>query len=282
MMKTINLAYPNDFINRVLVGNCLDVLSGIPDDTIDLTVTSPPYDWIRDYKGYKLDLIEIGKQLFRITKDGGVVVFVMQDATADFAKTGTTFRMIVEYMDMGFRLFEMIIFQKHGTPGAWWNKRFRVDHEYMPVFFKGDKLRHFDKTSLMLPANYYNKVAPRLGTVRKTNGELRKREPFSVGEMKCRGTIWDYTSVQPNREGNSIKTKHPATFSDQIPADFISCFTQENDIVLDPMCGSGTTLVAAENMNRRFIGIDISPEYADLARERLKLESKPMLRLFGG
>lgn len=110
----------------------------LPDESIDMVVTSPPYDNVRKYNGYKFDLHATGEQIYRVLKKGSVAVMVIQDQTVNFGKTLTSFRTIVDWCDnIGFKLFETIIYRKHGTEGAWWKNRFRVDHEYMPIFLEG-------------------------------------------------------------------------------------------------------------------------------------------------
>lgn len=127
-------------INEVHNIEALEGLKQLPDNSIDLMVASPPYDNIRDYKGFKIDLKGIGKELFRIMKDGGIVVMVMQDQTKNFGKSLTTFKTAIDWCDnAGFKLFESLIYRKYGAEGAWWTKRFRVDHEYMLVFLKGER-----------------------------------------------------------------------------------------------------------------------------------------------
>ena len=115
--------------NSIIVSDCISGMKEMPDSCVDFVVTSPPYDNIRDYKGYSLDLSETGKQLFRVLKTGGIAALVIQDQTKDFAKSLTSFRTIIDWCDKGgFRLFECTIYRKHGAEGAWWKERFRVDH----------------------------------------------------------------------------------------------------------------------------------------------------------
>lgn len=253
-------------INKIICGDCIDIIKRIPDEKIDLVVTSPPYDEIRDYNGFKLNLHSIGIELFRVIKDGGVVCIVINDGTKNFRKSGTSFRLAVDWMDIGFGLFETVIYSRDGRPGAWWSKRFRVDHEYIFIFFKGDRPNHFDKSHLSIPAKYPGEMWH--GTDRLTNGSLVSVEKKPQKDTKCRGTIWKYSSSKI--EHNKLKSLHPAPFPDKLAYDLILCFSQENDIVLDPMCGSGTTCVMSKTNNRRFIGIDISKEYCDLAKKRIE------------
>lgn len=131
-------------LNKIICGDAVEIMKGIPSNSIDIVVTSPPYDAVRDYKGFSLDLHAAGREIYRILKDGGVAVMVIQDQTKNFGKTLTSFRTIIDWCDsFSFKLFETVIYRKYGAEGAWWNKRFRVDHEYIPVFLKGRKATIF-------------------------------------------------------------------------------------------------------------------------------------------
>lgn len=254
----------------IMLGDALDVLSRVADSTVDLTVFSPPYDGIRDYgKNWVLDHQALGKSLYRVTKEGGVAAVVIGDGTSNFAKSLTTFRWAVNWVDAaGWRLFETCIYQRHGNPGAWWSQRFRVDHEFILIFFKGKKPKSFDKSSLMVPSKHGGKTYS--GTDRLTNGGFKKIEPKQVNAEKCRGTVWTYATS--NTEGNRLKLGHPATYPDQLALDLVKCFSQPGDLVLDPMCGSGTTCVVAASVGRNYIGIEINPEYHRIAEQRLENE----------
>lgn len=252
-------------------GDCLDVLNYyLPDEYVDLTVTSPPYDAIRDYNNdWDLDLAGLGEQLFRVTKDGGVVAMVIQDGTKDRKKSMTTFKTAVDWTErIGFNLFETVIYQRHGKPGAWWTKRFRVDHEYILIFFKGDAPGYFNKEPLKIPALHAGKVWS--GTQRKSDGSLIGIKPTKQKDLKCPGTIWPYSTS--NSEGDKLKLQHPATFPDKLASDLILCFAPPDAVVLDPLMGSGTVGVECIRTGRaEFIGIDISQEYVDIAERRIEV-----------
>ena len=255
----------------VLCGDAVEQMATLPDASADIVVTSPPYDNLRDYKGFHLDLSAAGLQIYRLLKDGGVAAVVMQDQTRDFAKSLTTFRLAVDWCDnIGFKLFETLIYEKCGAEGAWWNKRFRVDHEYMLVFLKGRRPRYFNKEPLKIPSKHGGKTMTGGGT-RLTNGERIQTRPITINKMKCRGTIWPYRTAG---DGSRLKHRHPATFPERLPWDFIECFCPPGGTVLDPFMGSGTTLVAARNLGRGYVGIDIAEEYCDIARQRLQKECK--------
>lgn len=257
--------------NKIVNADSLLALSKLPDESIDVTVFSPPYDGVRDYHGgWTFNYQGLGRELLRVTKDGGVVCVVIGDGTKDFAKSLTSFRLAVSWCDVvGWRLFECVIYQRHGNPGAWWSKRFRVDHEYIMIFFKGKKPKTFTKEHLLIPSKHAGKIYS--GTDRLTNGGFKQITPKPVNDMKCRGTIWSYATS--NAEGNKVKLKHPATYPDKLAEDLILTFSVKGDRVLDPMCGSGTTCVMAKVREREYLGIDISPEYCQIAEKRIDVEA---------
>ena len=258
------------YVNEVVCGSAENVIGTIPDNSIDIVITSPPYDNLRDYKGYDIDLHKIGEQIFRVLKDGAVAVVVIQDQTKDFGKSLTSFKTAIDWCDnVGFKLFETVIYRKYGTEGAWWNKRFRVDHEYIHIFLKGKRPSYFNKEHLKIPSKHAGKVV-RGAANRLKDGTTLRSAYMKINDMKCRGTVWEYLTAG---DGSKLKHKHPATFPNMLPIDFIQCFCPDDGIVLDPMCGSGTTLVAAKNLNRKYIGIDISNDYCDIAKERIISET---------
>ncbi|PIU15118.1 site-specific DNA-methyltransferase [bacterium (Candidatus Gribaldobacteria) CG08_land_8_20_14_0_20_39_15] len=263
------------FLNKIICGDAVAVLKKVPSQTIDIVITSPPYDEIRTYNGHsKFNLHDTGKEIFRVLKNGGIVAMVIQDQTKNFGKTLTSFRTIVDWCDnIGFKLFECLIYRKYGAEGAWWNKRFRVDHEYIPVFLKGERPQYFNKEPLKIPSKHGGKTMTGGGT-RLTNGIRIPTRSITINPMKCRGTVWEYLTAG---DGSRLKHLHPATFPNQLPYDFIICFCPENGIVLDPFIGSGTTAVAAKNLKKQYIGIDICQDYCDIAEKRLKEEAKSAL-----
>ena len=256
-------------MNDIICGDSLQIMKMLPNNFLDLTVTSPPYDNQRDYDGDNLDLYSCGVELFRITKNGGVAVFVLQDQTIKGRKTLTSFKTVIDYANIGWGLFETCIYMRSGVPGAWRNKRFRVDHEYMFIFIKGDKPKYFDKEHLKIPA--VQAGMRKKGKERKQGGTFTPHQ-YSENrfpKMKCRGTICDYEISRSSDITNKIKVQHPAWFPDAMASDFIRCFTEDTDIIFDPFMGSGTTIVQAKKLNRQYIGIDISKKYCDIAKQRI-------------
>lgn len=247
--------------------DCIEGMKQLPDNSIDLVVTSPPYDEIRKYNEFSYDLHSAGKEIYRILKKGGIAIMVIQDQTKNFGKTLTSFRTIIDWCDnIGFKLFECIIYRKYGPEGAWWKLRFRVDHEYMPIFLKGERPQYFNKEPLKIFSKHGGKVMTGSGN-RRTDGKTNPTVTRPINLMKCRGTVWDYLMAG---DKDPLKRKHPAPFPDQIPFDFIVCFCPQVGIVLDPFMGCGSTAVAAKKLDRNYIGFEISKEYCELAKERLK------------
>jgi DNA modification methylase len=267
-------------LNKCYAGDNLKLIKGIDSNSIDLCLFSPPYDGIRDYKkdGWSYDLPQLGKEISRVLKDGGVCIMVIQDQTKDGRKSGTSFRTIVNWIDnTELDLWECCIYQRSGTPGAWWNKRFRVDHEYIPIFIKGRRPQYFNKEHMKVPVNpEYKKINESksfLGS-RATNGEqIKNYKDVKLKDTKCCGTVIHYkNSARESGGSKTLKKKHPATFPDKLASDFIQAFTTENMIILDPFAGSGTTLCMAKQLHRNYIGFEINIDYIEnIINPRLEL-----------
>jgi DNA modification methylase len=253
--------------NSIYCNDAVETMHSWPDESVDLFIYSPPYDSIRSYQGYTLNLLTLGEQCYRTLKSGGICAMVIQDGTKNFAKSLTSFRTTVDYVDkVGFRLFECVIYYRAGRPGKWWNQRFRVDHEYVMLFLKGDRPKYFNKESLKVPAKYAGHIWS--GTQRHTNGDLTPIKRTEQKALRCPGTVWN---IGPSTaEHNKLKMQHPATMPDKLAEDLILCFSQPGELVVDPLCGSGTTLRMARKHQRDFIGIDISLEYCQLAQKGLE------------
>tara|TARA_B100000609_G_scaffold93727_1_gene74779 strand:- start:168 stop:1016 length:849 start_codon:yes stop_codon:yes gene_type:complete len=256
-------------VNRIICEDNITYLKKLPNECIDFVITSPPYDELRDYNGYKLDLHGLGVELLRVLKDGGICVMVIQDSTKNFAKSLTSFRTIVDWCDnIGFRLFECNIYNRQGTEGAWWKKRFRVDHEYMPIFLKGRRPQYFDKENIKIPSKHGGKVMTG-ANIRTKNGKTGSRK-VKINPTKCPGTVMSFGNTCGGE--SKLKSKHPAVFPNMLAYDMIECFCPPDGIVLDPFNGSGTTTLAAKSLGRNYLGIDVSEEYNQIAKERLETE----------
>jgi len=256
--------------NRLLTGDCLPLLARFPSGSVDLTVTSPPYDDLRRYDTpTPLDLPALGEALLRVTKDGGVCIVVMGDASRRFAKSLSSFRLALSWCDhVGWRLFETCLYQRHGVPGPWWRSRLRVDHEFIFIFFKGKRPKTFHKERLLVPTKHAGEKVTRRPFPRR--GVSWGLPPPTIAPLQCRGTVWPYSASSSERNG--IKLRHPATMPDKLAADLILGFSEPGDLVLDPLMGSGTSVVMAAKLGRRFLGMDASARYVEIARQRLVRE----------
>ena len=256
--------------NSIVCSDAHIALDTMDPESVDMCVFSPPYDNLRDYKGFAFDMHRLGEQIFRVLKEGGVCVMVIQDQTIKGRKSLTSFSTILDWCNnIGYDLFECMIYAKKGKDGGYWNTRFRVDHEYMPIFLKGDKPKFFDKTSIKVPCKYAGKAFGKYHRNREKDGTISvQQKTIITGEKKCPGTIWKFSTSKTRDE---VKCQHPATYSDEIPYAFIQVFSQEGDLILDPMVGSGSTCIAAHALGRRYIGIDISAEYCEIARKRMEI-----------
>ena len=254
------------YLNKISEGNCVEVMKKFASNSIDLTLTSPPYDNLRSYKGYVFPFEDIAKELFRVTKEGGVVVWVVGDATIKGSETGTSFEKALFFKDVGFNLHDTMIFQKTNPIPQIYRKRYSNIFEYMFVFSKGPVKTHnpikIDCLHAGLKLN---------GTTYKnySKGEQkRKKLANPVKKQKIKGNIWEYV-VGKKAEDQEAKG-HPAPFPCALAADHIKSWTNKGDIVLDPMCGSGTTCKVAYQLDRNYIGIDISHEYCESAQQRIR------------
>lgn len=258
--------------NKIICGNHLEVLSKFEDECIDLTVTSPPYDNLRDYKGYTFDFENLAKELFRVTKQGGVVVWVVGDATIKGSETGTSFKQALYFKDIGFNLHDTMIYEKDAFANPSSNRYHQV-FEYMFVLSKGKpKIINLIRDKL-------NKTAGRVvsgGTIRNKDGSLTPRREYTVSSLGFRFNIWRFLCGADKSCSNRIALQHPAIFPEQLAKDHIISWSNECDIVLDPMCGSGTTCLMAKELNRKYIGIDISKEYCQLSEKRLSYDQDVM------
>ena len=249
-------------INKIYNENCLETMAKMPDNFIDLTVTSPPYDDLRFYNGYSFDFENVAKELFRVTKQGGLVVWIVGDATKNGSESGTSFRQALYFKEIGFNLHDTMIWNKPNAPLS--HNRYEQQFEYMFVFSKG-KPKTWNGIKDKKNKHFGEKVG---GTKRDVkSGILRKSSGIKKGktiqEFGLRGNIW----YIPNRD--KIKV-HPAIFPEQLANDHIISWSNENDLVYDPFMGSGTTAKMAILNNRKYIGSEISEDYCKIIETRIK------------
>lgn len=264
----------SNILNTIIEGNCVEVMKGFDENFIDLTVTSPPYDGLRNYKGYVFPFEDIAQELYRVTKPGGVVVWVVNDATIEGSETGTSFKQVLHFMSVGFNLHDTMIFRKKNPIPQIYRKRYNNEFEFMFVFSKG-----IVKTHNAIMVDCVHAGLELNGTTYKNfskNEQTREKLAKPVKDKKIKGNIWDYV-VGKKQEDQEAKG-HPAPFPCDLARDHINSWTNKGDIVFDPMCGSGTTCRVAAESDRNYIGIDISHEYVEIARQRIK-NNERQLRL---
>lgn len=248
---------------KVYNENCIDVMKYMSDNNIsvDLTVTSPPYDNLRNYNNsseWNFDIFkQVAQGLWNIISDGGVVVWVVGDATINGSETGTSFRQALYFMELGFKLHDTMIYEKNSSafPSSRTSKRYTQIFEYMFVFTKG-KI----KTGNLI-CDKENKWKGFTNWGNNTNynkdGELVPTNNIKpVPDFSPRNNIWKYTVGFNINEG-----KHPAVFPYKLAEDHILTWSNENDIVFDPFMGSGTTGFASFHNNRQFIGCEVDKTY---------------------
>lgn len=256
----------NDTNITLHLGDCLDVLPTLPDESVDLTVTSPPYDNLRTYKGYIFDFEPTARELYRVTKEGGVVVWVVGDSTVKGSETGTSFRHALYFKELGFNLHDTMIYEKTGFRYPFPNRYHQV-FEYMFVFSKGAPPKTFNSINdrvAVWPDSHRN------GNIkRELDGSFTKRKGryAPAGRLGRRYNVWRY-HVGKNGDDNVIK--HPAVFPESLARDHILSWSNEGDTVLDPMMGSATTGKMAKLNGRKFIGIEVAPEYFEIAKNRIE------------
>lgn len=265
-------------------GNSLDVMKTFDPEIIDLTVTSPPYDNMRSYNGNnELWNEEVWKEmiseLYRITKPGGVVVWVVGDATVNRSETGSSFKQALWAIECGFNLHDTMIYHKHGLVKN--HNRYEQDFEYMFVWSKG---RPKTFNAIRIPCKFPEKEGARKNSYFSTTDEDgrcarsgKKRKP--VGQDKIKGNVWYYTTGKGHSTKDSEAFKHPAIFPEQLAEDHILSWSNEGEMVFDPFLGSGTTGKMAKLNDRDFIGIELDSTYFQLAEKRIA-KSKPVKTLY--
>lgn len=244
-------------INKIYNEDCLLTMAKMSDNFIDLTVTSPPYDNLRTYNGYSFDFENVAKELYRVTKEGGVVVWVVGDETKKFCESMTSFKQAFYFKELGFNLLDTMIYYKQNYAPAYPTlRRYANQFEYMFVFTKG-KPKTFNPIQKEKVRNKEEKVA-----YRQKDGTLKRKVKQKGRDTKDASNVWDF-AVGGNLTG------HPAVFPEQLANDHIISWSNEGDLVYDPFMGSGTTAKMAIKNNRNWIGSEISAEYCELIKARL-------------
>lgn len=249
-------------MNKVICGDNCEVLRSLEFDSVDLVVTSPPYDGLRDYKGAKWDFYGVAWLLSKLVKDGGIIVWNVADATFASDETGSSFKQALHFKSLGLRLVDTMIYQKQNYLPQTAFGRYDQTFEYCFIFSKGE-IKTFNGLK-----DRPNRRAGLVQTTRKgtlATGEADRFTTITSAEFGLRGNVWSYPTGGYNCD-------HPAQMPEEMAKDFISTWSNAGDLVLDPFAGSGTTLRAAKDLNRRFLGVEINPEYVAICNNRLAQE----------
>ena len=260
-------------LNTIYHGNAKSALKMFPSNSIDLTVTSPPYDKLRKYGDCEWNFKKfekIAKQLYRITKEGGVVVWIVGDTTVDGSETGSSFKQALYFQKIGFRLHDTMIFEKNTTayPSGSKSVRYTNIFEYMFVLSKGRP------KTINLIRDKPNKYTSSWGNAQVRNSDDSRQKTdkkIKVHPFGVRNNIWKYQVQGGQITNDKIAHKHPAIFPEKLVYDHIVSWSNEGDVVLDPFAGSGTTLKVARLLKRKFVGVERNKEYiTDIIIPRLK------------
>lgn len=253
-------------INTIYNEDCLQTMARMEDKFIDCTITSPPYDNLRKYNGYSFDFEAVAKELYRVTKDGGVVVWVVGDAVIKGSESGTSFKQALFFMSIGFNLHDTMIYEKINYVPLTHN-RYEQCFEYMFILSKG-KPKVFNP--LMVPCKFPGKIE-KYGLERRQN--FGKNHSFRLYEKtEFKATKQD--KISPNIFRYTVgkdKTGHPASFPEKLANDHILSWSNEGDLIYDPFMGSGTTAKMSIINSRNYIGSEISKEYCGIANKRLSI-----------
>lgn len=252
-------------LNKIYNESNLDTMKRMPDNFVDLTVTSPPYDNLRDYKGYSFPFEDIAKELYRVTKQGGVVVWVVGDATIEGSETGTSFKQALYFKEIGFNLHDTMIYNRQGSFPMDDHYRYWQDFEYMFILSKGKP-------------NSYNPIKE--PSVRKEGSKIHRRKLVenvkgsslvsrTAHGNKSLSNVWYIAAGNNLSTKDEIAFKHPAIFPEELAEKHILSWSNEGDIVYDCFGGSGTTAKMAHKWKRKWILSEISKEYVEIAEKRI-------------
>lgn len=257
--------------------NCIEGMRSLPEQAIDLTVTSPPYDDMRMYHDSstwnKETFEQVATELYRITKIGGIVVWIVADQSIDGDETGTSFRQALYFKEIGFKLLDTMIWSK-GSFSYPSNNHYPQTFEYMFIFSKGKpKTFHGIKDRRNIHAGRKLHLTYRQKDGSIIRPDLSRRTNLITSDYGVRFNVWNIPSEKHNVTG------HPAVFPLDLAADHIRSWSEEGDSVLDPFAGSGTTAIACAYLNRNFIGYEIDQAYYEMACQHIQ-DSTAQLQLF--
>lgn len=251
---------------KLITGDNVTVMKTMPDNYVDLTVTSPPYDNLRTYNGFTWDFEALAKELYRVTKPGGVVVWVVGDGHDKYgSETMTSFKQALFFREIGFILHDTMIYQKNSYPFPPSN-RYYQQFEYMFVFSKGKP----KTTNIQTQKTTWQKSTKEVSTTRSADGTTNEMKYAKGKDTRKMDNIWLCNTGYMRTTKDKYAFSHPAMFPEELVDRHILSWSNEGDTVFDPFVGSGTTGKMALLNNRKFIGIELSSEYVEIAKKRLE------------
>ncbi len=271
------------FVNKIIQGDCEQVLKGFPDNSIDLIFTSPPYADQRKttYGGVRpgeyVDwFLPKAAQLLRVLKPTGTFILNIKERAVNGERHTYVIELTLRMREQGWLWTEEFIWhKKNAYPGKWPN-RFRDAWERLIQFNKRRKFNMYQE-AVMVPVGDW--AQDRLNSLSETDqirDESRVGSGFGKNVSKWVGRDKVYPTNVIHMATECSNRRHSAVFPVGLPTWFIKLFTDSSGIVLDPFIGSGTTAVAAKQLGRRYVGIDINEEYCQIARQRL-MQIQPRL-----
>lgn len=261
----------NNFLGKINNDDCVKFMKKLPENCIDLTVTSPPYDDLRDYENKLVwdynTFRKVARELYRVTKKGGLVVWVIGDKTINGNKSLTSFKQALYFQEVGFNIYDVIIYEKAGSGPPHPNRYFN-SFEYMFVISKGkpktvNLLR--DKKNSCAGMSTYGDI-----TRREKDGSLTNKGKKIINEYGVRTNIWRYNNGKGFSSKDKIAYEHPATFPEKLVEDHIKSWSNPGDIVFDPFGGSGTTAKVSIELDRKWIYVEKVAKYCNVAKKRLE------------
>jgi len=251
-------------LDKIILGDNCEVMRALPSESVDLVVTSPPYDDLRTYGGHSWDFYGVAWNLKRLLKPGGVIVWVVADQVEDGSETGTSLRQALHFQSIGLNLHDTMIYQKNGYPFPPTN-RYYQQSEYMFVLSKGSP-KTFNG---LVQATKWRMETDEVSTTRQADGSTKEMKYEKGKETRLRDNVWQVDTGFMRTTDDKSEYKHPAMFPEALARDHILSWSNEGDVVLDPFSGSGTTAKMAKHNGRRYIGIEVNPEYVELSEQRL-------------
>ena len=262
-------------MNEIILGNCVDEMNKLDDESVDAFITSPPYDNLRDYNGYSFPFEDIARVMYQKLAKGGVIVWVVGDAVLKGSETGSSFRQAIFFQELGLNIHDTMIYEKNGSsfPARRSGNRYSQVFEYMFVFSKGKpKTANLicDKKNKWSGWTTFGKGTNRDKDGRLVEGKGRKPTP----NFSPRHNVWKYNTGKSFTTKDTFAFKHPAMFPESLAEDHIMTWTNPGDLIVDPFVGAGTTTKMAAINGRNWIGIDISEEYVGIARQRMEVAER--------